>query len=143
MSNALVLPVPPTSNHYWKPRALYNRSKTTWIGTIYKTTEAKDYCHTVQVIALLTGFTPYATGVQVVFHMVWYRENMRGDLMNREKCLEDALQGVLYENDRQIKAKHTEWILDRAHPRVEVWVTPYDEAAASVSKQALRLVGAK
>ena len=55
---------------------------------------------------------------------------MRGDLANREKCVEDAMQGVLYENDRQIKAKHTEWILDRANPRIEVWVTRYEEGAA-------------
>ncbi len=139
----LTLPVPPTSNHYWKPRAIWKRFPGKWIGTIYKTAEAKEYCKTVELVALQADCTPYPKGVLVVFHMIWYRENMRGDLMNREKCLEDALQGVLYENDRQIKAKHTEWILDRAHPRVEVWVTPYDEAAASVSKQALRLVGAK
>ena len=126
--NALVLPVPPTSNHYWKPRAMWKKGK--WIGTIYKTAEAKEYCKTVQLIALSADFMPYPKGVQVVFHMVWYRENMRGDLANREKCVEDALQGVLYENDRQIKAKHTEWRLDRANPRVEVWVEEYEEVAA-------------
>ena len=128
MSIRLVLPVPPTSNHYWKPRAIWNRAK--WIGTIYKTTEAKEYCKTVQIVALAAACLPYSKGIDVVFHMVWYRGDMRGDLANREKCVEDALQGVLYANDRQIRAKHTEWILDRAYPRVEVWVTRYDEAAA-------------
>ncbi len=138
----LTLPVPPSSNHYWKPRCIYNRSRSKYIGTIYKTAEAKEYCHTVQSIALLADCTPYQKGVQVVFHMIWYRGNMLGDLANRERCVEDALQGVLYENDRQIEAKHTEWILDRANPRVEVWVTRYDEAT-ELSEQALRLVGAK
>ena len=126
----IVLPVPPTSNMYWKPRAIYNKQKGKWIGTIYKTTEAKEYCKTVQLIALQADFMPYPKGVQVVFHMVWYRENMRGDLMNREKVVEDALQGIMYMNDSQITAKHTRWILDRKNPRVEVCVTRFEEVAA-------------
>ena len=130
-TNRITLPVPPTSNHYWKPRAIYRKAtghkRAKWIGTIYKTTEAKEYCEKVQRIALAAGFMPYLKGELVVFHMIWYRENMRGDLGNREKCIEDALQGVLYLNDRQIKAKHTEWILDRINPRVEVWVERYEE----------------
>ena len=130
MPERLILPTPPTSNHYWKPRAIYKKFPGKWIGTIYKTAEAKKYCETVQLIALRADLVPYQDGVQVVFHLIWYRENMRGDLANREKCVEDAMQGVLYENDRQIKAKHTEWILDRANPRIEVWVTRYEEGAA-------------
>ncbi|KKM24535.1 hypothetical protein LCGC14_1604140 [marine sediment metagenome] len=131
MTARLTLPVPPTSNHYWKPRAIYERFTDKYIGTIYKTAEAKKYCNAVQLIAQHAGLECHPKGVDVVFHLVWYRGNMRGDLANREKCVEDAMQGVLYENDRQIKAKHTEWILDRANPRVEVWVTRYEEVAAS------------
>ena len=130
-TNRITLPVPPTSNHYWKPRAIYRKAtghkRAKWIGTIYKTTEAKEYCEKVQRIALAAGFMPYPKDVQVVFHMVWYRENMRGDLMNRDKVIEDSLQGVMYMNDSQIKAKHTEWILDRENPRVEVWVERWEE----------------
>lgn len=126
-TNRIVLPVPPTSNMYWRARAIYNQTRGKWQGTIYKTTEAKEYCKAVQVRALLAGFMPYPKGVDVVFHMIWYRENMRGDLGNRVKCLEDALQGILYANDRQVRAMHTEWILDRENPRVEVWVERYEE----------------
>ena len=126
-TNHILLGVPPTSNHYWKARAIRDKYSGKWRGTIYKTTEAKEYCKAVHVLALQAGFMPYPKGGLVVFHMIWYRENMRGDLGNREKCIEDALQGVLYENDRQIKAKHTEWILDRENPRVEVWVERYEE----------------
>ncbi len=130
MVETIVLPVPPTSNHYWKSRAIRDKHTGKWRGTIYKTTEAKEYCDAVQRVALAADFMPYPKGVQVVFHMVWYRENMRGDLMNREKPVEDALQGVLYENDSQITAKHTRWILDRDRPRVEVCVTRFEEEAA-------------
>ncbi|KKM20858.1 hypothetical protein LCGC14_1641300, partial [marine sediment metagenome] len=44
-----------------------------------------------------------------------------------DKVIEDSLQGVMYMNDSQIKAKHTEWILDRENPRVEVWVERWEE----------------
>ena len=125
-SLVLVLPTPPSSNHFWKARAIYDRNTHKWRGTIYKTKEAKENCDQVQIAGLTKGIMPYPKGVLVVFHLIWFRENMRGDLANREKCVEDALQGVLYANDRQIKAKHTTWELDKEDPRVEVWVTPYE-----------------
>ncbi len=126
--NALVLPVPPTSNHYWKATAIYRMGK--YQGTIYKTKEAKNYCETVRLLGVRARgwLKPFPKKVLVVFHMTWYRQNMRGDLMNREKCVEDALQGVWYHNDSQVKEKHTTWKVDRDHPRVEVWVTAYEEA---------------
>ncbi len=123
--NTIVLPVPPTSNMYWRARAIWRKGK--WVGTIYKTTEAKEYCETVQLLGRRARLVPFPKKVQVVFHMVWYRENMRGDLSNREKCVEDALQGILYMNDRQVTAKHTRWILDKENPRVEVSVTEFKE----------------
>ena len=126
-TNRISLPVPPSSNLYWRSTGISDKRTGKPRAITYKTAEAKKYCQNVQRIALAAGFMPYPKGVDVVFHLIWYRENMRGDLSNRVKCLEDAMQGILYANDRQVRAMHTEWILDRESPRVEVWVERYEE----------------
>ncbi len=39
--------------------------------------------------------------------ITWYREHKRGDLTNREKTTEDAIQGFLFENDSQVVIKNS------------------------------------
>ena len=63
MTARLTLPVPPTSNHYWKPRAIWKKFPGKWIGTIYKTAEAKKYCNAVQLIAQHAGLECHPKGV--------------------------------------------------------------------------------
>ena len=46
--------------------------------------------------------------------------DLRGDLMNREKILLDALQGVLFVNDSQVVDMRMVRHLDRNDPRVEL-----------------------
>ena len=52
-----------------------------------------------------------------------YRERRSGDLSNRIKIIEDALQGVLYENDSQVVELHAYLHEDRHAPRIEIEVT--------------------
>ena len=44
----------------------------------------------------------------------------RVDLDNLEKAMLDGLQGILYENDSQIKQKSGEMRYNKEHPGVEV-----------------------
>lgn len=50
---------------------------------------------------------------------IWYASR-RPDL--DESLILDLLQGVAYENDRQVKEKHIYWGLDKNNPRCEIRV---------------------
>lgn len=52
---------------------------------------------------------------------IWYASR-RPDL--DESLILDLLQGVAYENDRQVKEKHIYWGLDKENPRCEIRVEP-------------------
>jgi Holliday junction resolvase RusA-like endonuclease len=57
--------------------------------------------------------------------MNFYRPQRRGDLDNRIKVLADALQGILYSDDKQVSELHAYLHDDKQNPRVEVevWAT--------------------
>lgn len=56
----------------------------------------------------------------VAVHMKIYYASRRPDL--DESLILDLLQGVAYENDRQVKEKHIYWGLDPKLPRTEIRV---------------------
>ena len=49
-----------------------------------------------------------------------YYATRRPDL--DESLILDLMQGLIYENDRQVKERHTYWGLDPANPRAEIVV---------------------
>jgi len=54
-------------------------------------------------------------------NFIFYRENWRRvDLDNLEKAMLDALEGILYDDDSQIKKKSGEIRYDKERPGVEV-----------------------
>jgi Endodeoxyribonuclease RusA len=57
--------------------------------------------------------------------MVIYYASRRPDL--DESLILDLLQGVVYENDRQVKIKHIYWALDRENPRAHIIVDKIKE----------------
>lgn len=56
----------------------------------------------------------------VVVEIHIYYASRRPDL--DESLILDLLQGVAYENDRQVKEKHIYWGLDKENPRSEIFV---------------------
>lgn len=108
LGTTLVLPLPPSLNHYWKH----------WRNRVVKTTEAKDYVRTVRVQALARRMKPMMGAVGVTMHV--YRRQRRGDLDGFQKLLLDALQGVAYENDSQVTELHAYRHEDPSDPRVVV-----------------------
>lgn len=56
----------------------------------------------------------------VAVHMTIHYASRRPDL--DESLILDLLQGVAYENDRQVKEKHIYWALDKNNPRTEIRV---------------------
>ena len=70
------------------------------------------------------------------------KELMKGDLCVRmcifyssrrpdldESLILDLMQGLIYENDRQVKEKHIYWGLDPDNPRTEIIVETMPEVA--------------
>ena len=56
----------------------------------------------------------------VAVHMTIHYASRRPDL--DESLILDLLQGVAYENDRQVKENHIYWGLDKENPRTEIRV---------------------
>ena len=107
----VTLPVPPSGNRYWR-RAGTN---------IYISEEGVAY--RAAVAKLLRGSRVLAGDVAV--HAVWYRARRAGDVDNRGKVLLDALQGVLYTDDKQVADwRITRTDADPKNPRMEVAIWP-------------------
>lgn len=89
----LVLPEPPSANRYYR----------NFRGRMVRSADARAYV--AQVATLTRGCQWYATGaVRVTLH--WYRSRKAGDLDNRAKVALDALNGLLWTDDRQITELH-------------------------------------
>ena len=73
------------------------------------------------------AFKQQATGIckqmltgDVAVTMKIYYHSRRPDL--DESLILDLMQGIVYENDRQVKEKHITWGLDKENPRAEICV---------------------
>ena len=116
----LVLPVPPSANHYWRDCVKQTRGGKAYVQR-YKTAEAREYQAAVANRARLHVVEPL-TG-PVTLTVTWFRKIRRGDLDNRLKVLLDAMNGVLYVDDDQVVEIHAFRKDDRLNPRVEVEVS--------------------
>lgn len=66
----------------------------------------------IQLDQLMTG------DLRVTLHI--YYASRRPDL--DESLILDLMQGLIYENDRQVKERHTYWGLDKENPRSEILI---------------------
>lgn len=102
------LPYPPSTNRYWR----------SFRGRMVRSKVAVDYKNEVQLIAMDAGMTLNTGSVFVTMTLCpalpkdwakrankdpnWALGVRRIDLDNAQKVALDALQGIAYENDRQI-----------------------------------------
>lgn len=112
----LILPMPPSTNHYWG-LAVSKKGR----PFLYLTQEARAYKALIKDIAGLE--TLIYSEVSVTLKV--FRARRAGDLENREKVLLDALQETVYANDRQIVEKHSYRFEDPKRPRVEVEIQAF------------------
>ena len=106
--NKLILPYPPSANHYLK------RGK----NGVFRTQEANDYRENVQMICLIARLEPLLGDVSLFIDV--YRPRRSGDVDNVLKVVLDSLQGHLYENDRQVSHISITRHDDKNDPRIEV-----------------------
>jgi Holliday junction resolvase RusA-like endonuclease len=71
--------------------------------------------------------------LRVTLHI--YYASRRPDL--DESLILDLMQGLAYENDRQVKERHTYWGLDRENPRSVILIESIPEVAPSKKKPPL------
>lgn len=64
--------------------------------------------------------------LRVTMH-IWYASR-RPDL--DDSLILDLMQGLIYENDRQVKERHLYWHLDPDNPRAEILVEKMPEVAS-------------
>lgn len=107
--NVLSLPYPPSANRYWR----------NFRGRMVPSRDAVEYRESVQQIASGSGIEPVSGCVMVYFTLHpplpkdwkkrekkdpenWIMSVRRVDLDNALKVVFDALQGICYNDDRQI-----------------------------------------
>lgn len=109
----ITLPYPPSANRYWRM----------WQGRMVVSTEARNYKEQAGWIAksqapeLVEGDGDVSLTIRV------FRPQKRGDLDNTLKVLIDALKGVAFEDDDQVREIHAYLADDKNNPRVEVTIT--------------------
>jgi crossover junction endodeoxyribonuclease RusA len=114
----LILPLPPSVNSYWRSvPATRNRRARVLISENGR--RFKDACR----IAGYAQCRKPLEGEVSVAGVVYFRDRRR-DLDNTLKPLLDALQGIVYANDRQIARIELVRAYDQKRPRVELTVAP-------------------
>lgn len=87
-----------------------------------KSAKANDYAKSLQQQARTQIDAPTAEDVRV--EMVIYYASRRPDL--DESVILDALQGIAYLNDRQVRQREVYWGLDKENPRAVIRIVSCD-----------------
>lgn len=115
------MPWPPSSNRYWRHVTIRGTPRT------LESREAREYKKAVAA-EFLPGTQPLTGPIAVTYTA--YFPTLAGDLFNREKVISDALNGLLWVDDKQIVEGHMYRRLDRKNPRVHVEVTEVEADTA-------------
>jgi crossover junction endodeoxyribonuclease RusA len=110
-AQAVTLPLPPSTNDNWD----------NFNGRTVLSEAAASFRAGVRLIGNIEQLRPFDGPVAVYTHV--YCANVLQDLDNYDgKALLDALQGVLFHNDRQVVERHSWRHDDKVNPRIEVEV---------------------
>ena len=110
-AQSLVLPLPPSTNANWD----------NFNGRTVLSEAARNFRANVKLLANIAGVRPFDGDVAIYTHV--YRSRADQDLDNYDsKALWDALQGVMFRNDKQVVERHSWRHDDKVNPRVEVEV---------------------
>lgn len=105
----IVLPYPVSANRYWQSFVPKGWTR----AVVHPSTEAKAYKKAVGLLAKVAGFKEPSARPMALTLTLCPRQNKDGsasavvlDLGNCLKVAEDALQGIVYENDKQVRELH-------------------------------------
>lgn len=110
----LTLPEPPSANRLWRNGR----------GRVYTHQAAKDFKVSVLAACLKAGITRvrFPQGTPVKLTLTWYRQRKSGDASNRIKVVEDALNGLVWADDKQVCELHVYRVDGQRPGRCEVTV---------------------
>jgi len=111
LEGTYTLPYPPVLNHYY----IHTRRG------VFLSPKGRAYKETVKNNLWFMSAEP--TKERVALTIRAFRPAKRGDVDSILKCLLDSLEGVLYQNDRQIEELHVYRHDDKLNPRVEVSIS--------------------
>ena len=107
-------------------------------GRPFTSARFKDYEENVrlQAAAQMIGKPPIEGDIMMMM-VFWFQNRTRPDLFNAPKSIADALQGIVYQNDKQVTIGYLQCLYDNANPRVEVYV---DSIENGISTKTVRKV---
>lgn len=111
----LVTEVPPTINHcYYRTRSGGKRLTPLALAWVERTRNyALQEC-------IRQGWRKKNKGVKIVAEITTYfPDNRRRDTHNGDKIWCDALEGIVYTDDRWLLVRHINWEVDSKNPRRE------------------------
>ena len=115
------LPLPPSANHAYRR---YTTKTGRRMNVITKA--GTDWMAAARVLthnaAVRSGWTCLNAGKVIVELTCYWPDKRRRDVSNLDKLLLDALEGVVYDDDRWALPRWMDFMTDKAHPRVEVVV---------------------
>ena len=122
----LDLPIPPSVNHCYVNtygRGHKNR-RLTDDAVLWK----HDTALLARIAARKSGWLMPKKGEKIVLELVAYwPDGRRRDMNNCHKLLCDALENVLYIDDKCVLVRDIDYHIDNERPRMEVCVYPKDE----------------
>lgn len=114
ISQRIAIPFPPSANRYW--RKFNNRM------VISK--EAREFKKAVSLIFHRGNFFSLGNNL-IELNIELYRPKKIGDLDNYLKVTIDSLNGLFFDDDKQIKKLTAERFDDKLSPRVEIVIAQF------------------
>lgn len=122
----LTLPYPPSANRYWRSIVIAGSVR------VLVSSEAREYKRRCAAIAGVACQSPMDGPLGM--SLAVFRPMRRGDLSNRIKVVEDAMQGIVFHDDNQVVRIEAQRHDDKGNPRVEVVVWQISETNPSDSQ---------
>jgi len=120
---------------YGEPASKSNSRRLVQIGgrpRFIKSKKALSYVKAIQLQANALRLPMFEKGVDLSITMHIFYASRRPDL--DESVVLDALQDIVYHNDRSIKEKHIYWGLDKVEPRCEITLREISVADSSPAR---------
>ncbi|SFU81793.1 RusA family crossover junction endodeoxyribonuclease [Alicyclobacillus macrosporangiidus] len=129
----LILPLPPTLNHAYR-NFVHPSGRRMRVLTREAERFREEAAWLAKAWAMQTGWSMPPPRTKVYLRL-WYfwPDWRRADANNREKVLLDALEGVLYPDDRWVLVWEMDFDVDRERPRVEIEISAGDVPCAMSS----------
>jgi Holliday junction resolvase RusA-like endonuclease len=115
------VPIAPSGNKMWRH---------TKRGVVYKTTECREYQQQVSLLAKIAASNNYwkmATGKVFLEYTYYWPDKRKRDTGNQKKVINDALQGIIVDNDCNILERDIDFTVDKHKPRIEITVRKWGE----------------